>query len=1321
MTFNEEPMDLDMAVGYFVLKFNKKITLLAANDSFYSLFGLTKEKDGQKTFSAFQNMIGEEEKERLIAEISENIERNKRNFELTMSMERGKGNVKTYVSKCHMDKESGKMTGLVIDITETHEHKMGLQREAIEETKETFLKLACRDELSGLLNRRGIIKEFTNTMEKQSEKSHGFLLVDIDDFKRINEEHGHVYGDEVLTNFAFNIMSSASRDNVAGRLGGDEFVVLLKDIDSKKEVEKQASDLLFKLATPIKGDRELTASIGISIYPDDGKDFSELYKKADKALFKAKGEGKNRYVFYSDDIDDHPYLNKSLETVDRTDDMDLILSKKMMKALVDTAPGGIGIYEYVNKKIITRYINDEFLNIMGISRANYEMLYGDDFRKTIDDESWKALDEASDKTRADLDGPPAECEFKLSFSLTEEPVWLFGRIKYIPYIGGRVLFLVMSQDISKQKEAAEFSLGMEKTYLRALKKAGISTWTYDFNEKVLVNQEGKVFHEIEEMFESGYVHKDVSDTLFKIYNELKMGAPEGEAIIRGKVFGRTYEWFKVSFKTVFAEDKRPLWALGIIEQLPLGYGSKNRFALEEWVLTHLGEKGMKCVKCNLSGNRIDKCKNFMLCKNQVTYDSFRESLKAVIYDEKDSGFYDETERLRLMDSFASGIDHKRYVILVSESGGKLNWVTAFVRLVMHPETGDIYCYMYLKDDDLRIKRELEVQEPIDRDFITTLYTEEFMRKFLKKTQGKDSSSRGILIVDLLNVSYEKISLGEGRMAELLSRWGQDLRLLLPSKYLACVKQGSRFLIAVKSKSDSEFVKEIKEVFDVFKTLVRFKDPEGNFSFAGGAALSEAEGTYQDTYERALEATEKSAGEGNWKLNFYETEGERRAVVFATGGEEIPEILKGQIEMEGVVLEEGKSSGSIDDEFEEQDDGVKSRLDYLNRVEALRRESLKSLGVLAVGINILPNIGALKSIREIDEVFKEIVRLIAEELKGGEIFRVIDSEIVAIFMDYQEEYFLTVSRALETVLKGKFPGRTSIGYCWAGDSVDVNKLLVHCQELKRVNHLKYRESVLHRTGEYHDTLLSNLVEDLEKEKYQAFYQPVISLENNKVWGMEALARGINEKGDIVLPSMFVANFEEIGIIRYLDIHILEESLKALKRFNKEGFTDLRVSVNYSRETMLERGIVEKTLNLIDKYGVDRKDIQIEITERMGDLEESTIARVAGEFKESGLFIALDDFGYEYSNFSIFSKLDVAIVKIDRSLIEQIGRNRNSEIIIKAIIDMCKEMNITSLGEGVSTLRQLKFLREIGCQLAQGFYFGKALEREKFRERYLLGNE
>ena len=64
MTFNEEPMDLDMAVGYFAFKFNKKITLLAANDSFYSLFGLTKGKDGQKTFSAFQNMIGEEEKER---------------------------------------------------------------------------------------------------------------------------------------------------------------------------------------------------------------------------------------------------------------------------------------------------------------------------------------------------------------------------------------------------------------------------------------------------------------------------------------------------------------------------------------------------------------------------------------------------------------------------------------------------------------------------------------------------------------------------------------------------------------------------------------------------------------------------------------------------------------------------------------------------------------------------------------------------------------------------------------------------------------------------------------------------------------------------------------------------------------------------------------------------------------------------------------------------------------------------------------------------------------------------------------------------------
>lgn len=156
---------------------------------------------------------------------------------------------------------------MVIEVTETHEYRTGRQKEEIERTKEASLKMAYRDELSGVLNRRGFIAEFVDVLKKESKSNHAFLLIDIDDFKKINDSHGHVFGDEVLTNMAFNMMSALFKGNNVGRLGGDEFVVLLKNVESKEKVEIWAREIMDNLNVHINEGKPVTVSMGISLYP----------------------------------------------------------------------------------------------------------------------------------------------------------------------------------------------------------------------------------------------------------------------------------------------------------------------------------------------------------------------------------------------------------------------------------------------------------------------------------------------------------------------------------------------------------------------------------------------------------------------------------------------------------------------------------------------------------------------------------------------------------------------------------------------------------------------------------------------------------------------------------------------------------------------------------------------------------------------------------------------------------------------------------------------------------------------------------------------
>ncbi|MDO5292950.1 MAG: sensor domain-containing diguanylate cyclase [bacterium] len=163
---------------------------------------------------------------------------------------------------------------------------------------------AQRDPLTNAYN-KGATEEIITEIFKNSRSfdKHAFFVIDIDDFKHVNDTYGHLKGDHVLATLASRVSSMFRTEDVIGRIGGDEFVVLMRDVTSREQIENKASCMTEAFNRPFRKDDhnlEVSGSVGVAIYPMDGSSYKELLDHADNALYSVKNTGKNNYSFYGD-------------------------------------------------------------------------------------------------------------------------------------------------------------------------------------------------------------------------------------------------------------------------------------------------------------------------------------------------------------------------------------------------------------------------------------------------------------------------------------------------------------------------------------------------------------------------------------------------------------------------------------------------------------------------------------------------------------------------------------------------------------------------------------------------------------------------------------------------------------------------------------------------------------------------------------------------------------------------------------------------------------------------------------------------------------
>ena len=242
------------------------------------------------------------------------------------------------------------------------------------------------------------------------------------------------------------------------------------------------------------------------------------------------------------------------------------------------------------------------------------------------------------------------------------------------------------------------------------------------------------------------------------------------------------------------------------------------------------------------------------------------------------------------------------------------------------------------------------------------------------------------------------------------------------------------------------------------------------------------------------------------------------------------------------------------------------------------------------------------------------------------------------------------------------------------------------------------------------------ESLDNDEFFVVYQPKVLVTNNSLYGGEALVRW-ESNGTVHSPSEFIEVLEREHLICRLDFFVLEKTCKMLKKIIDENIEPVRISVNFSNEHLSEDNLVKRILEIVDKYKIPHKYIEIEMTETI-DYEESKILRdYVNELQAEGFTVAMDDFGIGYSSLNMLKLVPVDVLKIDKEFITELNSdsNQREKIIIQNIINMAGELGIEVVAEGVETKLQIEMLKNMSCHRIQGFIFDKPLEETEFISR------
>lgn len=241
-------------------------------------------------------------------------------------------------------------------------------------------------------------------------------------------------------------------------------------------------------------------------------------------------------------------------------------------------------------------------------------------------------------------------------------------------------------------------------------------------------------------------------------------------------------------------------------------------------------------------------------------------------------------------------------------------------------------------------------------------------------------------------------------------------------------------------------------------------------------------------------------------------------------------------------------------------------------------------------------------------------------------------------------------------------------------------------------------------------------DIYNNRFYVLYQPKIHLSTGQVVGLEALIRKRDEDGKEIFPDQFIPIYEKNKTIHIIDFYMIKMGAAQLKRWKEKGEKMIPIAINICADTLLRNDFIQYIEETLQKEGL-MQYMELEITERSIPLERiKVISNLVDQLRKKGMRVAIDDFGTGKSNLILFAQLNINTLKLDESIVRSIHIDKRVEIIVKGIIDICKEADICIVIEGIENKEQLEKLKDLGGEIVQGYYFSKPVDISMIREVY-----
>lgn len=405
--------------------------------------------------------------------------------------------------------------------------------------------------------------------------------------------------------------------------------------------------------------------------------------------------------------------------------------------------------------------------------------------------------------------------------------------------------------------------------------------------------------------------------------------------------------------------------------------------------------------------------------------------------------------------------------------------------------------------------------------------------------------------------------------------------------------------------------------------------------------------------------------------------------------------------------------------------IYNRTSFIDAVhERLRKQSNNDCVLIRLNIDRFKVVNEIFGAATGDEVLRGIAEILRESLSGTGNFGRLESDNFAVCFSMKSlDPMRFLKDTTETIQKrfSDYNIRISYGIYIIDDpilSVDVmcDRAGMALRTIKG-NYFKqfalYNDGMLKAVVEEQE-IVGEMAEALEKGQFGFALQPMLSSLSGKVIGAEALARWYHPTKGIIMPGRFIPIFEENGFITKLDNYIWEAVCKLISQWKKAGDDIIPISINVSRVNMLNPQLCTQLSQLVKKYDISPEYIKLEITESAYTDDPQHLRNVTKKLQQCGFKILMDDFGSGYSSLNMLKEIPVDILKIDSSFLKNFEAGSRGGRILSSVVRMAGWLGMSVVAEGVETQVHAEFMRSIGCESMQGYFFSPPLSVEEFEK-------